>query len=527
MIFMAPNDADWDNIAEATGDASWRAENMRRYFERLEDCRYRPLRRLIAFATGGLVNPAGHGWKGWLTSERPLPARAIADLKLIGVIRDAIEADLAGGRAIGWARAKWLRRMAERLGRTLIGGDDPNDRRTQGRLSDGLCKVPLATSSGSRRGARERLLEAVRKYGLRVEYDALATRIVLDEDNRAVAIEYLKGRNLYRASPTPSPEAGAVRRADARREVIVAGGAFNTPQLLMLSGVGPKDHLAALGVDARVHLEGVGANLQDRYEIGVIHKAAQPWACLEGVEFAVGDPAYRAWLSGQGMYVSNGAAVAFSLRSGVARQDPDLFVMALVTRFSGYFPGYSEVIRASRDDITFSILKAHTNNRGGTVRLATTDPRDPPRIDFKYFEEGTDASGNDLTARRRRRAAGAGNDVGDGAAGRAPCGGHARRRRARRHGAQGLHPSPRLGPSRLMHLRDRPGKGRRSSRQRFPGARNPRIACCGRERIPSHPGILHCLRRLHDCGEGGGRHSRHSVERRARLGMRALSRSEQ
>jgi choline dehydrogenase-like flavoprotein len=53
MIFMAPHDSDWNDIAEATGDSSWRAENMRRYFERIEDCRYRPFQRLIAFVTGG------------------------------------------------------------------------------------------------------------------------------------------------------------------------------------------------------------------------------------------------------------------------------------------------------------------------------------------------------------------------------------------------------------------------------------------------------------------------------------------
>ena len=145
-------------------------------------------------------------------------------------------------------------------------------------------------------------------------------------------------------------------------------------------------------------MEGVGRNLQDRYEIGVIHKAARPWTCLEGAQLAVGDPVYRQWLRGRGMYVTNGAAVAFSLRSKVARGSPDLFVMALMTRFSGYFPGYSDVIRASRDDISFSVLKAHTNNRGGMVSLASADPRDPPRIDFKYFEEGTDESGDDLEA---------------------------------------------------------------------------------------------------------------------------------
>jgi len=72
--------------------------------------------------------------------------------------------------------------------------------------------------------------------------------------------------------------------------------------------------------------------------------------------------------------------------------------MAVLTRFSGYFSGYSDKIRKSRDDLTFALLKAHTNNRGGTVTLKSSDPRDPPRVDFHYFDEGTDQNGDDLAA---------------------------------------------------------------------------------------------------------------------------------
>jgi choline dehydrogenase-like flavoprotein len=147
-----------------------------------------------------------------------------------------------------------------------------------------------------------------------------------------------------------------------------------------------------------VPLEGVGRNLQDRYEVGVVHKTSSPWTCLQDARFTIDDPVYRDWLAGRGMYISNGAAVAFALRSSPRQADPDLFVMALLTRFSGYFPGYSDKIRNSRDDLTFALLKAHTNNRGGTVTLKSNDPRDPPRIDFHYFEEGTDRSGDDLAA---------------------------------------------------------------------------------------------------------------------------------
>jgi choline dehydrogenase len=397
MILMVPHDSDWNGIAELTGDPTWRAEAMRRYFQRIENCRYRPLWRLIAWLTGGLFDPTAHGWRGWLSAERPLPPKAFSDHPLMCVIRDAVRVDVAGKSVVARA-SRALGQTFERWARVVVGEADPNDKHLRGRLEEGLTAVPLSTARGRRRGARERVLAVKKTHALSVEFDALAARVLFDADNRAVGVEYLKGGNLYRASPGPSGDKGELRQVFARREVILAAGAFNTPQILMLSGVGPADELAALGVDVRVALDGVGRNLQDRYEIGVIHKTGRPWTCLEGAEFAAGDPVYRAWLGGKGMYLSNGAAVAFSLRSSVAGPDPDLFVMALLTRFSGYFPGYSDDIRKSRGDLTFAVLKAHTKNRGGRVTLASSDPRDPPRIDFRSFEEGTDASGDDLTA---------------------------------------------------------------------------------------------------------------------------------
>ena len=70
MILMAPHDSDWDDIAALTGDASWRATDMRRYFQRLEQCRYRPAWR--ALSRLGL-DPTGHGWDGWLPTECAMP----------------------------------------------------------------------------------------------------------------------------------------------------------------------------------------------------------------------------------------------------------------------------------------------------------------------------------------------------------------------------------------------------------------------------------------------------------------------
>jgi choline dehydrogenase len=392
MIFMYPHDADWDGIAELTGDPSWRAQNMRRYFQRIENCRYRPIWRLLARLTGNRFNPTGHGWSGWLSSGLPVPRKAFGDRRLMCVIRATMRADLRlSGKG---SLAAWLARLV----RFVTGGSDPNQRLLQRGLSEGLCMIPLSTDGGQRRGTRERVLDAMHKHGLRVEFDALAARVLLDADKRATGVEYLKGKNLYRASPGASREAGLRRNAYAAREIILAGGAFNSPQLLMLSGIGPPDALTALGIKVEVALEGVGQNLQDRYEVGVVHKASQPWTCLQGAQFSAGDPIYRAWRAGRGMYISNGAAVGFALRSSPRQASPDLFVMALLTRFYGYFPRYSEVIRDSRDDLTFALLKAHTSNRAGSVTLRSIDPCAPPQIDFHYFEEGSDKNGEDLAA---------------------------------------------------------------------------------------------------------------------------------
>ena len=69
MIMVYPHNTDWDGIADLTGDTSWRAASMRKYFERLEDCRHRPPYRWLHQWLG--LNPSRHGFDGWLATERP------------------------------------------------------------------------------------------------------------------------------------------------------------------------------------------------------------------------------------------------------------------------------------------------------------------------------------------------------------------------------------------------------------------------------------------------------------------------
>ena len=386
MILVYPHNADWDDIARITGDRSWSAAAMRRYFERLESCGHRAAYRWL---TRFGWNPTRHGWDGWLATEKSIPKSALGDKDLVRVIvRSAEEAFESSGQPL--RDLSWF----------LRGQADPNDWRLVREDSHGIRYTPLTTRGHRRIGTRERLLDTAARHPdlLRIELDALATRVLFDDRNRALGVEYLKGERLYRASGRPSGGAGTRREARASREVILAGGAFNTPQMLMLSGVGPRAALRAHDIAVRVELPGVGSNLQDRYEVGVVNRMAFPaWEVLQDARFARGDPQYREWArSRTGVYTTNGAVLAVTRRSDPARPLPDLFCFALLGLFKGYFPGYSALFPERRNYLTWAILKAHTRNRAGRVTLRSADPRDPPSVDFHYFDEGSDASGEDL-----------------------------------------------------------------------------------------------------------------------------------
>jgi choline dehydrogenase-like flavoprotein len=125
---------------------------------------------------------------------------------------------------------------------------------------------------------------------MKVELNALVTSVILDHENRAIGVNYLKGERLYRAHGNQSTEPGEQRQAFASRETILSGGAFNSPQLLMLSGIGPRCELERHGIKVRVDLPGVGTNLQDRYEVSVVNRMKDDWEALRGAKFRKGKP---------------------------------------------------------------------------------------------------------------------------------------------------------------------------------------------------------------------------------------------
>lgn len=391
QIFLYPHDSDWDDIAALTGDASWRADQMQRYAHKVENCHHRLLWRLLDRLG---LSWTGHGWNGWLPTEHARPREVFEDDDLIGLVLDSAHMALHG-----------VPRFLAALKRLLIGQADPNDRRMLRQRAEGVCYTPLATNDHRRYGTRERILEVARSHPdrLRLELDALATRVLFDGANNAVGITYLKGTHLYRAHRLSDDAGGEERILRAAHGVILAGGAFNTPQLLMLSGIGAASQLQQHGIETRSNLAGVGRNLQDRYEVGVVSRLNRSWRVLENARFEKGDPLYELWRSRRtGMYISNGTAIAVSKRSHPSLPNPDLFCMGLLAKFEGYFPGYSRLIADHHNYLTWAILKAHTGNRSGTVALRSSNPRDTPIINFNYFPDpasgGEDGTTADLDA---------------------------------------------------------------------------------------------------------------------------------
>ncbi|WIM99603.1 GMC oxidoreductase [Actinoplanes oblitus] len=405
LITVYPDNDDWAGIARATGDPSWSATAMRRYFERIERCRYRPRPKMLPrwrwladllaglpFLSDRYVNRGRHGFDGWLETHLADPHLVMRDRQLAAVLLSAVSRTLAG----------WLGRplhVWEGLG-SLV---DPNDWRVQRRRLQGLWLIPMSTAQGRRSGSRERLAEVRRRRPERliVRSESLVTRLLL-EGTTAVGVEYIEVPGFPAAGATGTPP--AARQVRARREVIVSAGAFHTPKLLKLSGIGPAAELRSHGIEVVCDRPGVGENLQDRYEVGVVSRTTRNFALIEDATFvppapgAEPDPAYRDWLAQRGVYTSNGAVVAVTRKSDPALPAPDLFIFGLPADFRGYAPGYSASLQRSRDRFTWAILKSHTRNTAGRVLLRDTDPRAQPAVNFHYFTDGNDTAGADLDA---------------------------------------------------------------------------------------------------------------------------------
>ena len=410
LITICPHASDWEHMADLTGDESWRAPAMHRYFERLERCNY------VRRPNFGRSHPGRHGFTGWLTTNIARPKLVTRDLKILKIVWAALRTTLESkvGSSLRYFFSSWWNFPGGPID-FLTSFFDPNDMRVACYGREGLFYVPFSTEAGRRVSVRDLLNITKQDYSdnLSIYTNTLVTRVLFDETTldaeggpKAIGVELIEGLHLYRADPKSDPDdvLPPRERLRARREVILAGGAFNSPQLLMLSGIGRKDELTALGITPLVERAGVGRNLQDRYEVGVVCKTIGDFTITRGSTFRrpnIGedpDPQFAEWIDAGGPYTTNGVVVCITKKSNPARTEPDLFMFCVPGVFRGYFPGWTKDIARNKTQFSWLVLKSHTNNRAGTVTLRSADPRHPPKIAFRYFHEGSPGADEDLDA---------------------------------------------------------------------------------------------------------------------------------
>lgn len=370
MVEVYPSNSDWQHIMELTGDRSWSPENMRKYFERIDQCHY-----------SERVNKkqTRHGFDGWLTSEYADLTTFAQDTNIKRILTET-------------AREVAPEDPESLLEEFFQGNLDVNDWRNNVANKEGLYNMAQSMRSGKRRGTRDLIKETMKAFpnNLILKTHVLVTR-VLFKGTMAIGVEYIEGKHLYRADPNSSQaEPGSRQTILASREVILSAGAFNSPQILKLSGIGPKDELASHDIKVVVDLPGVGENLQDRYEVSVITQLKSDLT-LRDCTVGSKDQCFAQWQQGKGIYTSNGALFSSLWRSDTARAkgriNPDLFIYAHPGPFKGYYHGYTVPLAKVNNQYTFKIIKAHTNAHAGTVKLRSANPQDTPVINFNYFSE--------------------------------------------------------------------------------------------------------------------------------------------
>lgn len=236
----------------------------------------------------------------------------------------------------------------------------------------GIGRLDCSKGGGRRCSAAVAYLRpALHRRNLRVETGALAHRLLL-AGQRAVGVEY--------------GQAGQTRSAHARREVILSGGAINTPQLLMLSGIGPADKLRRHGIRVMLDQPGIGSNLQDHLDLGMSFRCTEPvshaWMGSRLGKLRVG----LEWMLRQ---TGPGASNIWEI-GGFARAMPD---SALPTVHYHVAPMKID----ARPDGSFGLSHGFTlhlsqlrQRSRGQLSLLSASPKDAPRIDFRFFSDPRD-----------------------------------------------------------------------------------------------------------------------------------------
>jgi choline dehydrogenase len=242
-----------------------------------------------------------------------------------------------------------------------------------GRQQEGFGKMDMTIHNGRRWStAMAYLRPAMKRPNLTVLTRALAGRILF-EGRRAVAVEYQQREG--------------VSRARAGREVILAGGAINSPQLLMLSGVGPADHLKEVGVPVVHDLPGVGQNLQDHIEMYIQYESTRPITL-----YSTFNPVMMARVGLEWLLFRRGLGASAHLEAGAFIRTNEA---ALHPNIQYHFLP-SLVIDHGRVRPDRHAFQAHVGpmrpTSSGRITLTSTDPRVHPRLQPNYLASEFDRS---------------------------------------------------------------------------------------------------------------------------------------
>ena len=250
-----------------------------------------------------------------------------------------------------------------------LGTDDYN-----GFQQEGFGKMDMTVRNGVRSSCANAYLKpAMSRPNLSVETHALTHR-VLFEGKKAVGVEYHKG--------------SSVRQVTARREVILSAGAIGSPQILMLSGIGPANHLKDKGIAVVHDLPGVGENLQDHLEVWVQQACTQPISLKSAL-----NPLSKLMIGARWFFFKNGLGAtnhfescAF-IRSRPGIPYPDIQFHFLPAAMS--YDGSSTV-----SEHGFQVHVGHNKPKSrGRITLNSSDPRDKPRLLFNYLSAEEDRAG--------------------------------------------------------------------------------------------------------------------------------------
>ena len=263
-------------------------------------------------------------------------------------------------------------------GRRAFGWTEDYNARDQegfGRLQMSICKGRRASASNAY------LRPVLNRRNLTVSTGVHALALALEGDRaRGVHVRDANGR----------------REVRARCEVILAAGVANTPQLLMLSGIGPEEELARHGIPVQVARPGVGRNLADHPSVIVMHHRAEPGPFHRKMRYdRIGPDLVRTYLGGEGFSGDVPGGITAFLRSSLATDVPDLQVLFTAAPLASW-PYFSPFRKPFPDGFATRMVLTQPEARG-EVRLASSDPTQAPRIgqnflgaehDWKVLREG-------------------------------------------------------------------------------------------------------------------------------------------